>query len=72
MTNTGTARRWRQRQTGIGAEPRWLGVLLLAAMLAGSTACERQDDGLSEAVEEVQDELRDAKDEIADEVDDHT
>jgi len=49
-----------------------LGSILLAAVVAGLPACERNDGGVSEAVEEMKDEAKDAKDEIKDEIDDHT
>jgi len=49
-----------------------LGSLLLAAVVVGLPACEKKDDGLSEAVEEFQDEVKDTKDEIKDEIDDNT
>lgn len=83
MTKAETTSSGSARGTHRGLSPRWLGSLVLAAMLVGSIGCAREDDGLSEAVEEVQDEVgdagdeirdkaREAKEEIEDEVDDHT
>jgi len=83
MTKAGTKRSISGIGMGRGTVRWWLGSLLLASMVVGTTACEKEDDGLSEAVEEVQDEVKDAgegirdkareaKEEIADEVDDHT
>lgn len=65
------------------ATPRLLGSLLLAAAVTGLPACEKDEGGMSEAVEEAQDEVQDAgeairdkareaKEEVQDEVDDHT
>lgn len=41
------------------ATPRLLGSLLLAAALAGLPACEKDEGGMSEAVEEAKDEVDD-------------
>ena len=55
-----------------GAALPLLGSILFAAVVAGLPACEKDDGGVAEAVEELKDEAKDAKDEIKDEIDDHT
>lgn len=55
-----------------GAAVPVLGSILFAALVTGLPACEKDDGGVSEAVEEMKDEAKDAKDEIKDEIDDHT
>jgi len=51
---------------------RWLGASLLLTLGLGLPACEQEDEGIGEAVEELGDEVEDAGDEIEDELDDAT